>query len=205
VDFAASSSTLTVAGRVLEVFPSRAIDSGKPETNDPRGLGLSFRALAARGIRCPPAAEATGDPQILLSWPCPLAPPRRAPAGASTPSTRPPKRSCAFGSGLPTPDILFRPRGFTPPRRLPPHQGRGSVAPHSRPRGSPRFGPAPVHHRPGPRSETPWTGSHLPAAWVPFEGFPSSAAVPHHCDPLPSCRCLSPDSPKGRAPPHIHR
>jgi hypothetical protein len=122
-----------------------------------------------------------------------LAPPRRFTAGASTPTGPVDTRSTGPASGRgSTPDILFRPRGFSPPRRLPPHQGCGFVAPRCRPRGSSRCrAPCPrtpdrTEIRPNRRQAADPRGRWgpvrpFPRCGQPFEGFPSPAAVPHHC------------------------
>jgi len=77
--------------------------------------------------------------------------------------------------------LLFRPRGFSPPRRFPPRRGCGSVAPRCRLWSSTRFpSRLPGHPRVSCKSFA------FPAPRViPFEEFPSSAAVPHHCGRCP--------------------
>jgi hypothetical protein len=77
--------------------------------------------------------------------------------------------------------LTFRPRGFSPPRRLPPHRGCGFVAPRCRLWSSTRFpSRIPGHPRVSCKSFA------FPAPRViPFEEFPSSAAVPHHCGRCP--------------------
>lgn len=66
--------------------------------------------------------EGTG-PWVLLSWPCPLHP--SAVRCRCVHSRRAGHRNgqLAFGSGIPSPDVSFRPRGLSPPRRLSPHPG----------------------------------------------------------------------------------
>jgi hypothetical protein len=83
----------------------RPLASGEPDAIDPHGLDLSFRAtrghreLAGRGG----CRSNRRTALILLSWPYPLTPPRRAPAGASTPGRPQPKLLSAIGSGFPIP------------------------------------------------------------------------------------------------------
>jgi hypothetical protein len=72
----------------------------------------------------------------------------------------------------------FRPRGFSPPRRLAPLRGCGFVAPRFRPWGSSRFS------RPGAAASEEATGAEAQSprcGFGPFEGFPSPVAAPHHC------------------------
>jgi hypothetical protein len=79
------------------------------------------------------------------------------------------------------PSTVFRPRGLSPPRRFAPHRGCGFVAPRCRLWGSTRFpSRLPAHPR------VPCKAFAFPAPRViPFEEFPSSAAVPHHCGLCP--------------------
>jgi len=100
----------------------------------------------------------------------------------------------------------FRPRGFSPPRRLSPRLGRELVASRYRSWGSaclarasflssPRTSP-PVHQSTG----------RLPHDERPFGAFPSSAAGPCHHGLLPSCRyrsALAAPTPAGAG--HTHR
>ena len=104
---------------------------------------------------------------------------------ASTPGSvrEPPLRS----SGATQP-ILFRPRGFSPPRRLAPRDGLECVATRA-------------DH--GVRRVSTWLAGRslllprrpgFPATQLPLDEFPSLTAVPHHCGRCPpvvtahSCR-----------------
>jgi hypothetical protein len=79
------------------------------------------------------------------------------------------------------PSSSFRPRGFSPPRRLSPRRGCRFVAPCCRLWGSTRC-PLRLPDRP----KAPCKTVAFPAPhFIPFEEFPSSAAAPHHCG-----RCL---------------
>jgi hypothetical protein len=84
----------------------------------------------------------------------------------------------------------FRPRGFSPPRRLSPRNSRGLVASRCRSWGSPRFLSA-GSERSEDRLEHRRT---FPAAPTPLEELPSPAAVPclHGRCPLAVPRCRSP-------------
>jgi len=81
------------------------------------------------------------------------------------------------------PEIPFRPRGFTPPRRLAPHGACGRVASHSRPWGPPRF----VTAAP---CVTAWT-----PAFAPRDANHTLRRIPLPCSrstspwSLPPCRC----------------
>jgi hypothetical protein len=81
---------------------------------------------------------------------------------------------------------MFRPRGFSPPRRLTPHTGLGSIAPRNRMKFATLPGFSPDNDQPKPIC----TGRipPIPAArFTPSEEFPSSIAVPHHCGLCLSC------------------
>jgi len=86
--------------------------------------------------------------------------------------------------------ILFRPRGFAPPRRLSPHDSRGLVASRCRPWGSPRFGRLPLlaePQPPSPRRETPRrTSPRLQPSRV--TAFCCPLAVPSSLEPTPKYR-----------------
>jgi hypothetical protein len=88
--------------------------------------------------------------------------------------------------------LVFRPRGFAPPRRLPPRGGCGFVAPRCRSWNSPRFTmPSSARSR---ESHRRTDIDSRDAGLVPYEDFPPSVAVPRHRDcsrspqPFPSCR-----------------
>jgi hypothetical protein len=88
----------------------------------------------------------------------PLPPLCRSTFGASTPGSRGSLRPDGAIRQVP-----FRPRGFPPPRRLPPHRGCGFVAPRCRLWGSARFLlPASVRARrlAGAPSHSPRRGSY---------------------------------------------
>jgi hypothetical protein len=77
--------------------------------------------------------------------------------------------------------LTFRPRGFSPPRRFSPRRGCGFVAPRCQLWSSTRFpSRLPGHPRVSCKS-FPFPASRV----IPFEEFPSSAAVPHHCGLCP--------------------
>jgi hypothetical protein len=88
--------------------------------------------------------------------------------------------------------ILFRPRGFSPPRRLSPRSGCGLVASRYRPWGCLRFASR-VPVRPSPRGR-PGSGGRFDAPRMqrltPFGGFPSPGSRAASLRPLPSCRYL---------------
>jgi hypothetical protein len=95
--------------------------------------------------------------------------------------------------------VTFRPRGLSPPRRLSPRWGCGFVAPRCRLWSSTRFL---LPASPLTRGWM-WMVVAFPASRViPFEEFPSSAAVPHHCGRCPldvSTRSPRPDCPTLRS------
>jgi len=80
----------------------------------------------------------------------------------------------------------FRPRGFAPPRRLPPTPQAPSML---------QLGAGPgvrrVSRRPGVAPEEASARPAFPAGASPSKGFPSSAAVPGLPGHLPSCRSSS--------------
>jgi len=180
----------------------RPLASGEPDAIDPHGLDLSFRAtrghrdLAGRGG----CRSNRRTAWILLSWPCPLAPPRRAPAGASTPGRPQPKLLSAIGSG------------FQSRRRVPSAwfltTSTASSAPGlwvcCAPLPASRFTafpPTATHARPGPRSVTPWAGSRLPRnAVVTLQRVTLASSRTASLRPVPSCRYRRSDSPRGKAP-----
>jgi len=111
-----------------------------PRSPRPARLPAPFKRLM-RLVRCQP-----GRPSFL-SWGCPKMPLRRI-ARQGVHSRRPPTGCPAAlppsGWERDAPS-LFRPRGFTPPRRLAPPWRDACIATRFRPWGSSRFGPV---HRP---------------------------------------------------------
>jgi hypothetical protein len=120
---------------------------------------------------------------IRLSW----ASPALIPASGSIPCVH--SRS-AGKSHLPSVcrlhplHIAFRPRGFSPPRRLAPLGGSGMLQPDpdrvrcvSRRLPSARLLRDPKVPLQAVELHPPFLATRL----VPFEAFPSSTAVPHHC------------------------
>jgi len=108
--------------------------------------------------------------------------------------------SC-FGSEGTTLEIPFRPRGFAPPRRLPPLGGRGLVASRCQSWGSPRFRLSGSRPTPG-RIQVP-SGVPTPSPrrlFIPLEGFPSTAAAPRHRGRCPHAVLPDP-APHIRPPP----
>jgi len=100
----------------------------------------------------------------------------------------------------------FRPRGFSPPRRLSPRLGRGLVASRYRSWGSACLARAsfPTSLRTSPPFRQ--SPGRLPHVERPFGAFPSSAAGPCHHGLLPSCRhrsALAAPTPAGAG--HTHR
>ena len=135
-------------------------------------------------------ATGTNPCRFLLSWPCPLPPLRRLSPAASTPGGRcPPKRMrVTFGSGIPTPDVPFRPRGLAPPRRLSPQQACGFVAPRYRPWGSSRFRARGSRTRLRRDESLEATAAFPRRGHYPSKGSPRRQHAPRHRGRLPSCR-----------------
>jgi hypothetical protein len=97
----------------------------------PRGLRFSIRAIS-QPLAAFAAPEGACSPSFVG---CPLSVP-----SAVCPTVRPlPEAEAPFGPMEPSTGISFHPRGFSPPRRLPPHGGRGFVAPRYRLWSSTRF------------------------------------------------------------------
>jgi len=168
-----------------------------PGTIDPRGLGLPFRA--ARGLRDPSPVHTrrhgTVGPPLLASSASPL---RRLPSVRLLPVSQLPKQRTTFGSGVPSPDVLFRPRGLSPPRRFSPHRGCGFVAPRYRPWGSSRFrrfvpalapSRSPEHRR--------GVNHHSRDAGSTLRRVPLVSSCTASLRPFPSCRWPFPS--RGRA------
>jgi len=129
-----------------------------------------------------------------MSWVHPLV---ALPACAPTPSNRSRVHSqrlrrAAFGSSVPPDDIVFRPRGFSPPRRLAPRGGYRFVAPCCRSWGSPRF-PVRVPEAPeGAPASRP-----VPRDAVrTLRRVPLTSSRTASLRPLPSCRWSSTSSPE---------
>jgi hypothetical protein len=140
-------------------------------TPGPRGtLDRSASTHLHGGVRDPPdlravlpddvpvlAARRWGTPSGFLSWGCPKIAPPSTKAEESTPG-----RFRALRGGVPRPPA-FRPRGFSPPRRLAPLRPCGPVSSRCRSWGSPRFR----------RSR-----NRLPrSAILPYEAFPPPMAT----------------------------
>jgi hypothetical protein len=92
-------------------------------------------------------------------------------------------------------EIAFRPRGFAPPRRFPPHLVCGLVASRCRSWGSPRFPPRRPNDQPKPITGT---NAAFPATRIrPCEGFArrrsycvTAAALRRRAGPRPHrCQC----------------
>jgi len=82
--------------------------------------------------------------------------------------------------------IPFRPRGFAPPRRLPPPGGRGLVASRCQSWGSSRFLlPSSRTIRCTRQRCFGGAGAFPATPFTPLEEFPSTAAAPHHCGRCP--------------------
>jgi hypothetical protein len=112
----------------------------------------------------------------------------------------------ASATRAPPSPIPFRPRGFSPPRRLPPPRarrvpGRSPIVIPKRPEVAGLLHPA---ADPGVRRVSRSAGSHRipkdplasrcsrsPRRLSPLEGAPSLAAVPRHRGLLPSWRCAT--------------
>lgn len=101
---------------------------------------------------------------------------------ASTPGRRPPKRLSTFGAELPpsalVPSLSFLPTSTVSSASTP----CGSVAPRSRPWGSPRFEPR------SPPCRNRASNDAVPSGATPFGAFPPTTAVPCHHGLLPSRR-----------------
>jgi hypothetical protein len=109
--------TLPVTGRVFEVFRDR--DDSK------------LFALVALAPLQSPTLPADGKRPSLVDSPCAEAhhPLVDIPSSVHSHTMSPP----CFGSEMPIPEITFRPRGFAPPRRFAPLEGRRLVASCYRP------------------------------------------------------------------------
>jgi hypothetical protein len=140
----------------------------KPRKDGLHGLVLSFRALA-RALEPPLVGSSSRGIRV--------SPSHRHTSHASTPRSRSPFRSDAAKRRL-----TFRPRGFAPPRRFTPRESHGSVAPRNRSKVR-RVSCVPPAR--ATRRRLDRTGTFPATRFTPFEDFPSSAAVPHHCG-----RCL---------------
>jgi len=202
--FPAPSLALRVSALAFEVFRRRRAvpvsPCGDPDSCGPSGPWLPFRALTC----CPGRTFVD-----LLSWDSSvLAPrpsqakavqmndrsfrrgPRRAPhtppptptqaSGGCHRASTPTGVAACFGSRETISGVLFRPRGFAPPRRFPPLGGRGLVASRCRSWGSLRFGPPrPRARRPASRSAVGGGHGVLAAHFIPLEES-SVAAAPRH-------------------------
>jgi hypothetical protein len=104
---------------------------------------------------------------------------RIAPPSTSSRASTPMRCRHRTGPELPA-RAAFRPRGFAPPRRVPPLWSRGLVASRCRSWGSPRF-VCIGRHPCGCRCGT--AGTFLDGAFIPPEGSPSPAAAPCHHGP----------------------
>jgi len=99
-------------------------------------------------------------------------------------------RRALIGPSVRPDDISFRPRGFSPPRRLSPRGGCGFVAPRCQPWGSSRFlrrATWCVRRRPGRRPFSPRRGSHPSKGSPRQQPYRITAAVallPFPVDPL---------------------
>jgi len=101
------------------------------ESELPRDL---WRRLSRRFRFLPPDVGTPGS----LSWGCRRSPLRRTQSRSPLPVR--PFRDLPSSRRLPT-STVFRPRGFSPPRRITPPRPCRDVAPDCRPWGSPRFRP----------------------------------------------------------------
>ena len=131
-------------------------------------LVLFFRALA-KALEPPLVGSSSHGIRV--------SPSHRHTSRASTPGSR-----SSLRAGAAKRRLLFRPRGFAPPRRFPPRESHGSVAPRNRSRVR-RVSCVPPAR--ATRRRLGRTGSIPATRFTPFEDFPSSVAVPHHCG-----RCL---------------
>jgi hypothetical protein len=142
------------------------------ESSGPSGLGSPSEYSPVA-----PAGFPTSSRGISCAFPSTDVPPER-------PLPHTPFGPC-FGSEGTTLEILFRPRGFTPPRRFPPLGGRGLVASRCQSWGSSRF----------PANAVPATNI------TPLEGFPSTAAAPRHRGRCPLA--VPPDPARHLRPPPL--
>jgi hypothetical protein len=105
-----------------------------PSQHPPPRLHVAFGAPDMERDHPQPVIRANADQQtthgpVSLGLDPSKSPPPACPR-RSTPGTVPEaatrvrdNRQCAFGPWLPSHSVLFRPRGFSPPRRLSPHRG----------------------------------------------------------------------------------
>jgi hypothetical protein len=186
--FSAPSSALTVTGLALEGFRSSPClaDPERPTWADPAHFISPSELCTHRPGRAPDtlagSSETTSSRGIRRGScrPCdrrlPLTPPSTC-SRASTPAAG--IAAFRFGSEVPTSEIAFRPRGFSPPRRLSPLGGRGLVSSLCRPWGSLRFARSgcPKAGRRGSRSVESYPSK--------IDLFRSRTVSP---PPLPPCR-----------------
>jgi len=138
--------------------------------DDPHDLDVLFEALPRALV--PPLGRSSSR-EIRR-------PIRRHDQCASTPGSKlPSARLCYLSSS-------FRPRGFSPPRRLSPRKGpRACCIPQ----------PARVRRvfdwvrsRSRPKTVADLRNLSPRRGFTPFEECPHRQPAPHHCGPLPSCR-----------------
>jgi hypothetical protein len=138
----------------------------------PRELLLSFRALSS----LPELLAASEEVRVLplVGFAC-FVPLCRSSSDASTPGS-----SRFLRSDGATRRISFRPRGFAPPRRFPPHRLCGFVAPRCRSWGSSRFAVPP-----GRLSAAGSCGPFPATRFLPSKSSPRQQPFLHRC-----IRCL---------------
>jgi hypothetical protein len=154
-------------------LPARPPGSSPRDTPRGRGLGVTtFMVLPSPSERSLERRNPLSVAPPLMGFGVPLPP---AYLRASTPRSQSSLRTSDA-----TRQFLFRSRGFTPPQRFPPRMSYGSVAHRNRSRVR-RVSCTP----PLPTSRRAASGTFPTTRFTPFEDFPSSAAVPHHCG-----RCL---------------
>jgi hypothetical protein len=185
--FPAPSSTFRRCRPGPRGVPFLAAAPTEAGADDPHDLGLPFEALARALV--PPRGRSSSR-EIR-------APLHRHHLRASTPGSKlPSARLCDLSSS-------FRPRGFAPPRRLAPHTGSRVCCTPQPVRGSPRFRRRRSRSRPKTvadlRAPSPRRG------FTPFEECPRRQPEPHHCGPLPSCRCRRSPDRTTRPKPHDAR
>jgi hypothetical protein len=152
--------------RSLRGLPRRSAGPPRVSRTDRRAVAQAPRPTGPPDLRLPfGALERALEPKLLLSWDSSFAPPPTSPMRVHSRGTSPPSaRRCQAPH-------TFRPRGFPPPRRLAPRIGsRVCCTPQ------PVLGFAAFRARGPPRGAEP------------FEGFPSSTAVPRHRGRVPPCR-----------------